>query len=223
MNFRRWWNRFVARLATLFLRLYLATLRIQVLGRDRAASEISSSEAGVVFLMWHDSVLLAPLLSWIASLRPVCVLISYSKDGDIVSEIGKRFSGVDIIRVKHTSRGEALAEGCRLLKNRHSLLITPDGPRGPRHQIKPGALFACQQCGSPIIPIVYAASRQSCLSSWDQFRIPLPFSKVFFSFLEPISCPESGDLDQLQSQIEQRMALEEKRLADELGLEVHQI
>ena len=213
MSLRRWWNRVAARLSTIVLRIYFATLRVQVLGKDRAVVKLSTSDSGCLFLMWHDSVLLTPLIAWATAWQPICLLISYSRDGDIATEIGKRFPSVDVIRVKHSSRAGALVECCRLLKNRHNLLITPDGPRGPRHQIKPGALFACQRCASPIIPVVYAASRQITLSSWDRFRIPLPFSRVLFSILEPISCFPHGDLDQLKSEVEQKMSAEEERLA----------
>lgn len=215
MSFRRWLDRVVARVLTVVLKLYLATLRIQTIGKDRTAKELSSSATGCVFLAWHDSILLMPLIKWATAFQPICVLISNSKDGDIATEIGKQFSGVDVIRVKHTSRAGALVESCRLLNSRNSLFITPDGPRGPRHQIKAGALFACQQSKSSIIPIVYAASRQYRLSSWDQFRIPLPFSKVFFSFLEPIPYPyEGADLDPFKVEIEQKMISEEERLAE---------
>jgi lysophospholipid acyltransferase (LPLAT)-like uncharacterized protein len=220
MSFRQWGNRAAAFPLTIFLKCYIATLRIQVFGKDRTIRELSTSAVGCVFLMWHDSILLSLLLRWVPTFQPICVLISYSKDGDIAAEIGKQFSGINVIRVKHTSRAGALVEGCRLLSSRQSLFIPPDGPRGPRHQVKLGALYACQQCGSPIIPIVYAASRQRTLSSWDKFRIPLPFSKVLFSFLEPIFCPHEGDLEQFRVEIEQKMTEEERRLTVLLSVKV---
>ena len=210
MSLRQWWNRAVACLLTPLLRLYIATLRVQVFGKERAIQELSTSATGCCFLIWHDSILLTPLLGWVSAFQPLCILISYSRDGDIPSEVGKRFSGVDVLRVKHTSRAGALMESCRLLSNQHSLLITPDGPRGPRHQVKPGALFACQRSNASIISIVVAASRKVTLSSWDRFYIPLPFSKVLISILEPI--PPDANLELLKAKIEQRMAAEEERL-----------
>jgi lysophospholipid acyltransferase (LPLAT)-like uncharacterized protein len=212
MRPRRWWHRIAAYFLTLAIRLYLKTLRVQTFGKDRTIQELSTSATGFVFLFWHDSILLAPLLEWATVFRPISVFISYSRDGDIATEIGKQFSNVGVIRVKHNSRAAALVEGCRLLNNRHGLLVTPDGPRGPRHQIKPGALFACQKCGASVIPVIYAASSQYTLSSWDRFRIPLPFSRVLVSVLEPISRPAEGDLNQFRAEIERKIAAEEERL-----------
>lgn len=212
MRPRRRWHLIVAYVLTKIIRLYIKTLRVQILGKDRTIQELSTSATGSVFLFWHDSILLIPLLEWATPFQPISLLISYSRDGDIATEIGKQFRNVSVVRVKHNSRAAALVESCHLLENRHSLLITPDGPRGPRHKIKPGALFACQKCGASVIPIMYAASSQYTLSSWDRFRIPLPFSRVLFSALEPIPSPTEGDLEQFREEIEQRMAAEEERL-----------
>jgi lysophospholipid acyltransferase (LPLAT)-like uncharacterized protein len=213
MKPRRWWHRIAAYVLTKIVRLYIKTLRIQTFGKDRTIQELSTSPTGCVFLLWHDSILLlVPLVEWATALQPICLLISYSRDGDIAAEMGKQFSNVSVIRVKHTSRAVALVESCHLLNNRHSILVTPDGPRGPRHQIKLGALFACQKCGASVIPIVYAASSQYTLSSWDRFRIPLPFSRVLLSTLEPIPCPAGGGLDQFKEEIERKMTAEEERL-----------
>lgn len=219
MRPRQWWQWLAAFVLTKIILLYIRTLRVEMIGKDRAIQELTTSDKGCVFLFWHDSILLIPLLKWATACQPICILISYSRDGDIASEIGKQFRNVDVIRVKHTDRAGALVEGCRLLDNRHSLLITPDGPRGPRHQIKPGALFACQKSGASVIPIIYATTRQYTLSSWDRFRIPLPFSRVLFTVLEPIPCPVDGDLEQLKTEIEKRMAAEEERLQAVLNKE----
>ena len=191
---------------------YLKTLRVQILGKERTEQKLASLSTGCVFLCWHDSILLSPLCEWAAAFRPIALLISNSRDGDIASEIALQHHHINVIRVKHNARAEALAESCKLLEEGQSLFITPDGPRGPRHQIKAGALFACQKSGAPIIPIVYAASSQKTLSSWDRFKIPLPFSRVLLSFLEPIYCPREGALDSVKTEIERRMEEEEDRL-----------
>jgi lysophospholipid acyltransferase (LPLAT)-like uncharacterized protein len=109
-----------------------------------------------------------------------------------------------------------LLESCKVLESRESLLITSDGPRGPRHRIKPGALYACQKAQAAIIPVVYVASRQYTLSSWDKFKIPLPFSRVLFSYLEPISCHEEEDLEKVRKEIEKKMEDEEAALSKRL-------
>jgi len=202
----KWWHRIAASLLTTILSLYGKTLRVQIIGKKRTQQTLTSSDKGCIFLLWHDSIIFSLFLEWATAFQPICVLISNSRDGDLASEMGKRYRNVNIVRVKHTSRTAALLKSCQLLDSRESLLITPDGPKGPRHQIKPGALYACQKSGASIIPIVCTASHQWTLSSWDRFRIPWPFSRVTVSFLEPVSCPADGALDEIQARIEKSMA-----------------
>ena len=213
MRRRTWWHPIAAFFLTRILSLYFKTLRLQVKGKERIRQELLSSSKGCIFLLWHDSLLLAPILEWATTLQPICILISNSRDGDLAAEAGKNYPNVLVIRVKHTSRTAALLESCQLLDARKSLLITPDGPKGPRHQMKLGALYASQKSGATIIPIVCAAEHQKTLSSWDRFRIPRPFSRVAVSFLEPISCPPEGTLDEIKAEIERRMEEEEKLLS----------
>lgn len=214
MKRRKIWHRLVAWGVVKILALYFKTLRIKVFGKEQTINQLSKQKTGCTFLFWHDSILLCPLIKWTTAFHPICLLISYSRDGDLAAEIGQQYPNVTVMRVKHSSRAGALLESCKLLESGQSLFITPDGPRGPRHQIKPGALYACQKANAPIIPIVYAASRQRTLSSWDRFKIPLPFSHIAFSFLEPISCPEGEDIEEIGRKIEKRMEEEEKALTE---------
>jgi hypothetical protein len=217
MKPRKLWHRVLAWVLTGVLALYLKTLRIQTVGKERTQHELSTRATGCVFLFWHDSLLLGPLIQWATAFQPICALISNSRDGDIASEIGRQYRNVNVIRVKHSARTAALVESCKLLEERQSIFITPDGPRGPRHQIKAGALYACQKAGAAIIPVVYAASSQKNLSSWDRFKIPLPFSRVIFSFLEPVSCPPEGPLDGVGAEIARKMEEKEAELTKMLG------
>jgi lysophospholipid acyltransferase (LPLAT)-like uncharacterized protein len=188
------------------------------MGMERTQKELSTHSTGSVLLFWHDSILLSPLIEWATALRPVCVLISNSRDGDLASEMSRYYRNFSFIRVKHTARATALVESCKLLEEGKCLFITPDGPRGPRHQIKLGALYACQKSGATIIPIVYAASSQKTLSSWDRFKIPLPFSRILLSLLEPVTCPQEGSLDEVGAEIRRKMEEEEAALKTLLDL-----
>ena len=217
MRRRKRWHRILAWLLTKGLAVYLKTLRLEILGKERTEETLVSSTTGCVFLLWHDSILLSPLLQWVTAVQPLCLLISNSRDGDIPSEIGMQYPGITVLRVKHTDRAGALLTSCAMLDERRSLFITPDGPRGPRHKIKQGALYACQKSRAPIIPIVYAASSQKTVSSWDRFKIPYPFSRVLFSFLEPVSCTATDDLETVKTAIEQKMEEEEKRLQTQVA------
>jgi len=54
--------------------------------------------------------------------------------------------------------------------------ITPDGPQGPRHVFKVGAVYLASQSGLPFVPITVSYGRYWRLNSWDQFQLPWPFT-----------------------------------------------
>jgi hypothetical protein len=105
-------------------------------------------------------------------------LISPSVDGELGAMMVQRVGG-------HVIRGSSTATGARALRDYYEALvkegvspvITPDGPRGPRFQFKPGAILLAQMSGRPILPLAYAASR-AWLIKWDKFVLPVPFSRI---------------------------------------------
>jgi lysophospholipid acyltransferase (LPLAT)-like uncharacterized protein len=71
--------------------------------------------------------------------------------------------------------------------------ITPDGPRGPRRELKPGAVMIASQTGLAIVPVGIGFVRAWRFGSWDRFALPVPFSVLVGVVGEPIFVP--GDLD----------------------------
>ena len=56
--------------------------------------------------------------------------------------------------------------------------VTVDGLRGPRHEVKEGAIFLAARADAPIVPIRLFMERRKVFKSWDRFQLPLPFSRV---------------------------------------------
>jgi len=75
---------------------------------------------------------------------------------------------------------QVLLEAFRALKQGNDLLVTPDGPRGPRHQISDGAIALALKGNLPIFTVNFTCDRYWQLNSWDRFVIPKPFSKIDF-------------------------------------------
>jgi lysophospholipid acyltransferase (LPLAT)-like uncharacterized protein len=93
--------------------------------------------------------------------------------------------------------------------------VTPDGPRGPRFKFKPGAIFAGQISGKPVVPLAFAAKPAFVLDTWDKFVLPVPFSRVTIAIGEPYIPPAEMNDEQMteaQREMERRM-LEAFRLA----------
>src|SRR5439155_5019009 len=84
-------------------------------------------------------------------------------------------------------------------------LITPDGPRGPRHKIKPGVIFSAQKVQASIIAYHWTGSRYWTLGSWDRLRIPKPFSKVYVTCEQALACTLEDDPGQLEAMLTARL------------------
>jgi lysophospholipid acyltransferase (LPLAT)-like uncharacterized protein len=105
----------------------------------------------------------------------------------------------------HVIRGSSTHTGARALRDFYETIvkqqispaITPDGPRGPVHEFKPGAILLSQLTGKPIIPVSVAASRTWRFRTWDRFELPLPFSRVVLAYGEPIRVPRVLNADGL--------------------------
>lgn len=90
----------------------------------------------------------------------------------------------------HIGGKEAMQLMVNEVEQGNSLAITPDGPRGPRHEMKMGAVRVAQRTGVPLILVGIAASKKRELRSWDKFEVPQPFSSVVVKYSEPIVVPK---------------------------------
>ena len=82
--------------------------------------------------------------------------------------------------------------------DKHHLVLTPDGPRGPRREVKKGIAFLASHSGRPIIPTAYAC--RSCWrvrGNWTDLMIPRPFTTVYFLTGNAIDIPPKLSKPQL--------------------------
>ncbi len=85
-----------------------------------------------------------------------------------------------------TVRGSSTREGIRALKGIITLKkqgyrpnMAVDGPKGPVYKVKPGVFQISRLTDLPIIPLSFHASKTYLFKkSWNQTRLPLPFSKI---------------------------------------------
>lgn len=168
-------TRWSIRLGTLVLKTLAATWRIRVVGRTPQQERASRGESAVVLCLWHGQML--PILCAHRG-QPCTVLVSEHRDGEIIARILAAF-GFSAARGSSTRGGSrALLQLAQLVRDGHDIAITPDGPRGPRRTMAPGALLIAQRTGSPLVPLVAQASSAWRLRSWDAFEIPKPFARV---------------------------------------------
>ncbi len=151
------------------------------------------------------------------------VLVSASGDGSLADMFLKRL-GYGTLRGSTAKGGaRAIREMRRLLSEGTAVAITPDGPRGPRHEPNEGAAFLARATGRPILPIGFGVSRALRLGSWDRFTIPLPFSRVTVAFGETIEVPRDGGDEGLEAAtalLKTRLMAVESEAFASLGQEV---
>ncbi len=116
----------------------------------------------------------------------ISILISTHADGKVIGMVSKLF-GRKVIWGSST-RGwvDALKKILSILKCGESVVITPDGPRGPAQQINSAVVKISAKSGVGILPVTYGSRRKKLLRSWDKFILPLPFSKLSFVYGRPI-------------------------------------
>jgi lysophospholipid acyltransferase (LPLAT)-like uncharacterized protein len=135
-------------------------------------------------------------------------LISPSVDGEIGAMMVQRIGGW-VIRGSSTSTGaRALRDYYEaLVKQGVSPVITPDGPRGPRFEFKPGAILLAQMSGRPILPMAYAATRAWRIK-WDKFVLPVPFSRVAIAIGAPryvSRVTDAAAIERVQGELKEEM------------------
>jgi lysophospholipid acyltransferase (LPLAT)-like uncharacterized protein len=171
------------------LRLLAATLRLR--REERTVEPLLASGAPAIFVVWHARILLLPYLYRGRGLR---VLVSRSEDGAMVAGLVRRL-GFVVVRGSSSRGGvQGLRALVRALGEGHSVVLVPDGPRGPREILKPGVVALARLTGALVVPAALGASSEWRARSWDEFRIPKPFSRCVVRLGEPIAVPRDVDV-----------------------------
>lgn len=163
------------------VRLLATTWRIRTEHEERWRALLAAGRIHV-FLLWHEALL--PLL-WHHRNQGVVIVVSEAREGQYLADLGTLL-GYRLVRGSSTrGASRALLGAVRELRDGHSVAFTPDGPRGPRRELKPGVVAAAQRAGAMIIPVHAEATRAWRLHSWDRFLIPKPAARVTVRYGRP--------------------------------------
>lgn len=157
------------------IRVWMRTLRLKSDSRGQETDPWDPKlRERFIYALWHENMAIAFRVTTAA---PMKILMSQSADGELLSQLSERF-GVPTVRGS-SSRGavEALDE-LVALAGTHHLLVAPDGPRGPRRQIKRGLAYLASRTGMRVVPFGVGFSSCWRASSWDRTAIPKPGSTL---------------------------------------------
>ncbi len=158
-----------------------------------------------VAAIWHNRIIFTACFVRRSFLRKMTVLISNSRDGEYIT-VFIRFFGLNVVRGSSSKGGpQALIDLMREVKRGQSVILTLDGPRGPKYSIHPGAIAIAQRQSVPLIPLSVNARSYWQTRSWDNTQIPKPFTKVVFKVGTPQWLPADLSMDEAEKRVKEAM------------------
>ncbi len=193
------------------IRCWMSSLDYKVAYYDPAIDPIFPECRGQkIYIFWHEYILF-PI--YLRGHNNLAMLLSRHRDAEMLSYAAYHL-GFDFVRGS-TRRGGVSALRQLLRKSRQMhLTITPDGPRGPRRRLSPGAVYLASKLGFPLVAMGYGYDRPWRMGSWDRFAIPRPHSRARAVVTGEIHVPpdlDRGGLEHYRRKIERLL----NRVTDE--------
>ncbi len=201
----RGWNRLALWLLGNLLRLWARTIRIEIDDASRRA--LGRRDRPIALVVWHNRLFMgAECVRRYRGGQPFHGLVSASKDGAWLVGF---FEMVGIKAIRGSSSWgarEAASAMIEASRTGHDIGITPDGPRGPCYEFKPGGLIIARRAQAPMILVgMDFDGPLKQLRSWDRFIIPAPFSRMTLRCEEqdPTTLPKdrSAAIEQLTARM----------------------
>ncbi len=198
----------IVALGTVVIRLIGATLRLSVSSEE--GGQTTLEQRPLVASFWHSCIIPATYIWRGMGIR---VMSSFSYDGEYMGRIIKKFGFVPVKGSSSRNPVRALLGLRRALEEGWTVAFTLDGPRGPRHKVKPGPVGLGRSTGLPLTAFHVGIEKAWVLNSWDRMMIPKPFSRALVRFGKLIYVPKDAseqDLarysDELQATLDRVVA-----------------
>ena len=152
-----------------------------------------------IYAMWHANQFLVHGLEDKAN---TSILVSNSIDGEVIARAVEKW-GFKVVRGSAGKKGavESTMQMLTRLKNRECVGIMVDGPHGPLHKVKNGAVKLAQMSGAPIVPAHWFSPQKTFINlpSWDKMKTPLGDCKILNLYGEPIYVNENATDEELSA------------------------
>lgn len=187
----------------LLLKLWGLTLRFELSPEDRR--NYMKKDEPVALVLWHNRLFLsAEIVRRFRQGRRSYALVSASNDGAWLTAFFS-LAGLHAVRGSSSRLGrEAATALVGVLRAGDDVGITPDGPRGPCYDLKPGAVIVARRTGAPMLLIGGEFSSAWRLGSWDGFYLPKPFSRVRLR-CELVTADQLADRDTAITMLRERL------------------
>jgi hypothetical protein len=180
----------------LYLKFAYFTTKWHIVYPEGSDIQSFMAEKKVIFALWHNRLSFS--FKIFEKHQNIAGLASTHSDGRIITKITKLW-GFGVIEGSTNKNPTGAVKGIiEKLKDNGKVVITPDGPRGPKYKINSLITKIAYKQNARVIPISCAASNYFTLNSWDEMIIPKPFSTVVITIGNSILL---SDDDQTDSQL----------------------
>lgn len=146
-----------------------------------------------IYAMWHENQF---CLHGIPDRGNLNILISNSLDGEIIAKVCEKW-GFQTCRGSSKRKGSVSAtlKMISKLKNGENIAIMVDGPRGPLHKVKSGAVVLAREAGVPIVPVHWYSPSFTFIKfpSWDKMTCPIGPCRLINIYGKPIYTDGKSD------------------------------
>lgn len=187
------------------MKLWGRSLRWETPADDLARFE--KNDGPIAMVIWHNRLFLsAEIVRRFRRGRPMYALVSASQDGAWLSAFFD-LVGMKSVRGSSSRLGrEAASALVETLRAGNDIGVTPDGPRGPSYEVKPGALIVTRRTKTPMVLIGADFTSAWRLKSWDGFFLPKPFSTVHMRSALMLPAEFAGDRDEAALRLQTRLS-----------------
>ncbi len=157
--------------------------RRQIIYHGSARSVMCDKKPAII-ACWHSRFM--PMLA-IRAYGGFQAVTSAHKDGNYMQMILEHYGHSAIRGSSRKHATQAMRDILRIKPTEIRLVITPDGPLGPKFKVKGGLVRVAHKFKVPVVPMCYSATRAAVLKTWDRFLVPIPFiSKIIIEFGDPV-------------------------------------
>ncbi|MFW6106441.1 MAG: lysophospholipid acyltransferase family protein [Desulfovermiculus sp.] len=167
---------------TLAFRFWSRTLRYTRIGFGPVQQ--ARLQGPVIFALWHDELFFP---SYLHRHEDIIAVVSSSQDGEILAQVLSRL-GYQLARGSSSRNGmQAVRQVLEHMRRTQAdAVLTVDGPRGPRHEVKEGAVYLAAKSGLPVVPVrVHMHPVKRFQKAWDKFQLPLPGARCTVYYGQP--------------------------------------
>lgn len=197
-------NAFIGCIGAPLVRLWIGSLRMRWHGDVYRVNGLPNGLRRGIYVFWHQG-----LLTIAGSFRDSGsrIVISSHGDGELIARIAEKLGNAPVRGSSTRGGSRVMLELLRGGEDDGNIAITPDGPRGPKHHVHSGTIYLASRSGLPIYPVAVKNSRALELGTWDNFLLPLPFSRGLVALGDPMNVPPDADRETIESH---RAALQEQ-------------